>query len=31
LQAALDQGATWGVPRDVVMRRSLVDAESADT
>ena len=30
LQAALDQGATWGVPRDVVMRRSLVDAESAD-
>src|SRR5580765_1414318 len=22
LQAALDQGATWGVPRDVVMRRS---------
>jgi ribosomal protein S18 acetylase RimI-like enzyme len=30
LQALLDQGATWGVPRDVVMRRSLVDAESAD-
>jgi ribosomal protein S18 acetylase RimI-like enzyme len=30
LQAALDQGATWGVPRDFVMRRSLVDAESAD-
>jgi ribosomal protein S18 acetylase RimI-like enzyme len=30
LQAALDQGATWGVPRDVVMRRCLVDAESAD-
>ena len=30
LQAALDQSATWGVPRDVVMRRSLVDAESAD-
>ena len=30
LQALLDQSATWGVPRDVVMRRSLVDAESAD-
>jgi ribosomal protein S18 acetylase RimI-like enzyme len=30
LQAALDQGAMWGVPRDLVMRRSLVDAESAD-
>jgi ribosomal protein S18 acetylase RimI-like enzyme len=30
LQAALDQSATWGVPRDVVMRRSLADAESAD-
>ena len=30
LQAALDQSATWGVPRDVVMRRSLVDAESVD-
>jgi ribosomal protein S18 acetylase RimI-like enzyme len=30
LQAVLDQGATWGVPRDLVMRRSLVDAESAD-
>jgi ribosomal protein S18 acetylase RimI-like enzyme len=23
LQAALEQGATWGVPRDLVMRRSL--------
>ena len=31
LQAALDQSASWGVPRDVVMRRSLADAESADT
>ena len=30
LQAALDQSATWGVPRDVVMRRSLVGAESAN-
>ena len=30
LQAALDQGARWGVPRDVVMRRSLVDADRAD-
>jgi ribosomal protein S18 acetylase RimI-like enzyme len=30
LQAALNQSATWGVPRDVVMRRSLADAESAD-
>ena len=30
LQAALDQGATWGVPRDLVMRRSLGDVESAD-
>ena len=30
LQAALDQGATWGVKRDLVMRRSLVDAESVD-
>ena len=27
LQAALDQSAKWGVPRDVVMRRSLVDAD----
>lgn len=27
LQAALDQSAIWGVPRDVVMRRSLVDAD----
>ena len=30
LQAAVDQGATWGVKRDLVMRRSLVDAESVD-
>jgi ribosomal protein S18 acetylase RimI-like enzyme len=30
LQAALDHGATWGVPRDVVMRRSLEDTGSAD-
>jgi ribosomal protein S18 acetylase RimI-like enzyme len=30
LQAALDQGETWGVKRDLVMRRSLVDTESAD-
>jgi hypothetical protein len=31
LQAAMDKGATWGaVPRDVVMRRSLVDTESTD-
>ena len=29
-QARLDQSATWGVKRDLVMRRSLVDAESAD-
>jgi ribosomal protein S18 acetylase RimI-like enzyme len=29
LQAALNQGATWGVPRDLVMRRSL-DAERVD-
>jgi ribosomal protein S18 acetylase RimI-like enzyme len=29
-QAALDQSAKWGVPRDFVMRRSLADAESAD-
>jgi ribosomal protein S18 acetylase RimI-like enzyme len=28
LQAALDQSAKWGVARDVVMRRSVVDAES---
>jgi ribosomal protein S18 acetylase RimI-like enzyme len=30
LQAALDQGETWGVKRDFVMRRSLVDAKSID-
>ena len=30
LQAALDQGATWGVKRDLVMRRSLVDADGVD-
>jgi ribosomal protein S18 acetylase RimI-like enzyme len=30
LQAALDQGEAWGVKRDLVMRRSLVDADSAD-
>jgi hypothetical protein len=24
------KGATWGVPHDVVMRRSLVDGASAD-
>ena len=30
LQAALDEGETWGVKRDLVMRRSLVDGESAD-
>jgi len=30
LQAALDTSATWGVPRDVVMRRSLVHAEGVD-
>ena len=30
LQAALDQSATWGVKRDLVMRRSLVDAERDD-
>jgi ribosomal protein S18 acetylase RimI-like enzyme len=30
LQAALDRSATWGVPRDLVMRRPLVGAESAD-
>jgi ribosomal protein S18 acetylase RimI-like enzyme len=30
LQAAVDQGATWGVKRDLVMRRSLVDADSVD-
>ena len=32
LQAAVNQGATWGLDPSlrVVMRRSLVDAESAD-
>jgi ribosomal protein S18 acetylase RimI-like enzyme len=30
LQAALDQSANWGVPRDVVMRRPLVDADRVE-
>jgi ribosomal protein S18 acetylase RimI-like enzyme len=30
LHAALDRSATWGVPRDLVMRRALADADSAD-
>jgi ribosomal protein S18 acetylase RimI-like enzyme len=30
LQSALDGSANWGVKRDLVMRRPLVDAESAD-
>jgi ribosomal protein S18 acetylase RimI-like enzyme len=30
VEAALDRSATWGVPRDCVMRRSLTNAESVD-